>query len=407
MTAADGAMKTGDLLAFALRAVRGHRVRTALTLTGVAIGVAAVVVLTALGDGARRYVMGQFESLGSTMIAVVPGKTETTGAAAFMSVSTKDLTLADAEALARRVAGVQRMAPMTMASETVAHGERSRQVAVLGSSSEFLEVRRLRLARGQFLPPGDLRRGVAAAVLGATVARELFPGDDPLGKVVRIGAMRARVIGVMAPHGTQLGMDLDEVAIIPVARAMRLFNRRSLFRVLLDVRAHADLGTAKASIVAVMKERHGEEDVTVVTQDAVMSSFSRILRALTLAVAAIAAISLAVAGIGIMNVMLVSVTERTAEVGLLRAVGAGRGQIAGVFLAEAALLSLAGGIIGLVVGLAGVWALVTMYPALPARPPLWAVASALGLAVTIGLLFGIMPARRAALLDPVTALGRR
>ena len=400
-------MTAAELLAFALRAVLGHRVRTALTLTGVAIGVAAVIVLTALGDGARRYVMGQFESLGSTMLAVVPGKTETTGAAAFMSVTTKDLTLADAEALARRVPGIQRMAPMAMGSETVAHGERARQVGVIGSTSDFLEVRRLRLARGRFLPTGDLRRGVAVVVIGAAVARELFPGQDPLGKIIRIGAMRARVIGVLAGHGTQLGMNLDEVVIVPVARAMRLFNRRSLFRVLLDARAHADLESAKANVIAVMKERHGEEDVTVVTQDAVMSSFSRILQALTLAVGAIAAISLAVAGIGVMNVMLVSVTERTAEVGLLRAVGVGRGQIAGVFLAEAALLSLAGGIVGLAIGLAGVWALVTMYPALPARPPLWAVASALGLAVAIGLLFGIMPARRAARLDPVTALGRR
>jgi putative ABC transport system permease protein len=400
-------MTTADLLAFATGAVRGHRVRTGLTLTGVAIGVAAVIILTALGEGARRYVTGQFETLGSNLLAVVPGKTETTGAAAFMSVTTKDLTLADAEALARRVPGVERMAPMTMGSETVAHGDRSRQVAVLGSTSEFLEVRRLRLGRGQFLPPGDLRRGVAVAVLGAAVARELFPADDPLGKVVRIGAMRARAIGVLAPQGTQLGMNLDEVVIVPVARAMRLFNRRSLFRVLLDVRAHADLDIARTRVIAVMKERHGEEDVTVITQDAVMSSFGKILRALTLALAAIAAVSLAVAGIGIMNVMLVSVTERTAEVGLLRAVGVSRGQVARVFLAEAALLSVGGGIVGLAVGLAGVWALVAMYPALPARPPLWAVGSALGLTLALGLVFGLVPARRAARLDPVTALGRR
>jgi putative ABC transport system permease protein len=202
-------------------------------------------------------------------------------------------------------------------------------------------------------------------------------------------------------------MNLDEVAIVPVARAMRMFNRRSLFRILLDVRAHADLETAKARVVAVMKERHGEEDVTVVTQDAVMSSFGKILRALTLAVAAIAAISLGVAGIGIMNVMLVSVAERTSEVGLLRAVGAGRTQIAGLFLAEAALLSLAGGLVGLVVGLAGVWLLVTMYPALPASAPLWAIASSLGLALAMGIGFGIAPARRAARLDPVSALGRK
>jgi putative ABC transport system permease protein len=244
-------------------------------------------------------------------------------------------------------------------------------------------------------------------VLGAVVARELFPAGDPLGKVVRIGAMRARVVGILAPHGTQLGMNLDEVAIVPVARAMRLFNRRSLFRILLDVRIHADLAAVKANVIALLKARHGEEDVTVVTQDAVMASFSKILQALTLAVAAIAAVSLAVAGIGIMNVMLVSVTERTGEVGLLRAMGVGRGQIAQVFLAEAALLSIGGGAVGLVVGLLGVWGLVTMYPTLPARPPLWAVASALGLAVGIGLVFGLVPARRAARLDPVTALGRR
>jgi putative ABC transport system permease protein len=395
-----------DLLRFAIRAVRAHRVRTGLTLTGVAIGVAAVILLTALGEGARRYVVGQFASLGSNLLAVVPGKTETTGAAAFRSATTRDLTLADAEALSR-VPGVQRIAPMLMGTETVSHGERSRQVTVMGSTSDFLEVRRLRLGRGRFLPPGDLRRGTAVAVVGAGMARELFPGEDPLGEVIRVGDVRARVIGVLAPQGTQLGMDLDETVVVPVARAMRIFNRRSLFRVLLDVRAHADLEATKARVVAVMRERHGEEDVTVVTQDAVMSSFGRILQALTLALAGIATVSLGVAGIGIMNVMLVSVTERTAEVGLLRAVGAGRAQIAGVFLAEAALLSLAGGVLGVAVGVAGVWALVAAYPALPARPPLWAVGSSLGLALAVGLVFGLVPARRAARLDPVTALGRR
>ncbi|HJQ84634.1 MAG TPA: ABC transporter permease [Candidatus Binatia bacterium] len=400
-------MTAADVLAFATRALRGHRVRSALTLLGVAIGVAAVVLLAALGDGARRYVVGQFESLGSTLLAVVPGKTETTGAAMFMSVTTKDLTLADAEAVLHRVPEVARIAPMTMGSETVAHGQRRRQVAIIGATSEFLGVRRLRLARGRFLPPGDLRRGVAVAVLGATVARELFPADDPVGRIVRIGDVRARVVGVLAPQGTQLGLDLDETAIVPVARAMRLFNRRSLYRILLDARTHAELGAAREHVIALLRERHGEEDVTVVTQDAMLSGFSRILGALTLAVAAIAGVSLAVAGIGIMNVMLVSVSERTAEVGLLRAVGAGRGQVAGVFLAEATLLSLLGGLVGLGVGIAGVAVLVGLYPALPARAPLWAVWSSVGLAVVVGALFGLYPALRAARLDPVVALGRR
>jgi putative ABC transport system permease protein len=400
-------VSAADLVAFATRAIRGHRVRTALTLLGVTIGVAAVVILTALGDGARRYVAGQFESLGSNLLAIVPGKTETTGAAAFMSVTTEDLTLGDAEAIARRIPDVRRVAPMTMASATVAHGARRRQLAIIGTTSEFLEVRRLTLARGRFLPPGDLRRGVAVAILGAVAARELFPAADPLGKIVRIGDVRARVIGVLAPTGTQLGVDFDEIALVPVARAMRLFNRRSLFRILVDVNAHADLEVAKARVIALLTERHGEEDVTVITQDAMLSSFSGILRTLTLAVAAIAAVSLGVAGIGIMNVMLVSVAERTAEVGLLRAMGVERGQITRVFLAEAALLSLAGGLLGLVVGVFGVTILVALYPALPARPPLWAVTSSVGLALVVGLVFGLVPARRAARLDPVAALGRR
>jgi putative ABC transport system permease protein len=351
--------------------------------------------------------MGQFESLGSTMLAVVPGKTETTGAVAFLSATTRDLTLGDAEAIRRFVPEARLVAPLVIGSETVSHRERARQVGVVGSTREFLEVRRLRMGRGQFLPEGDLRRGEAVAVLGAGVARELFQSADPLGQIVRIGDVRARVVGVLEPYGTQLGMDLDEVAIIPVARAMRLFNRRSLFRILIDVRAHSELAVAKQNVTALLAERHREEDVTLVTQDAVLASFSRILRALTLAVAAIAGVSLGVAGIGIMNVMLVSVAERTGEIGLLRAVGVGRAQVARVFLAEAALLSLAGACAGLVVGLLGVGALVAAWPALPARPPAWSIASSVGLAVLVGIGFGIAPARRAARLDPVAALGRR
>jgi len=400
-------VSTADLFAFAMRAILGNRVRTGLTLLGVAIGVAAVVILAALGEGARRYVMGQFESLGSTMLAVVPGKTETSGAAAFTSATTRDLTLSDAEAIRRFVPEARRVAPIAMGSETVSHRERRRQVGVVGSTREFLEVRRLDMGRGSFLPEGDPRRGEAVVVIGAAVARELFQSRDPLGQIVRIGDMRARVIGVLEPQGTQLGMNLDEVVIIPVSRAMRLFNRSTLFRILIDVRAHADLASAKQGVISLLAERHGEEDVTIITQDAVLASFSRILRALTLAVAAIAGISLAVAGIGIMNVMLVSVTERTGEIGLLRAVGVGREQVARVFLAEAALLSLAGACAGLAVGLLGVGALVTAWPALPARPPLWSIASSLGLAVFVGVAFGIAPARRAARLDPVAALGRR
>ncbi|HEV7733307.1 MAG TPA: ABC transporter permease [Candidatus Binatia bacterium] len=397
-------MTARDVVEFALRAFRGHRLRAALSLLGVAVGVAAVVLLTALGNGARRYVTDQFASIGSNLLIVMPGKTETTGGLPFTAATTRDLTLADAEAVAR-LPGVERIAPIAMATETVAHEERRRQVAVVGTTPEFLTVRHLTLGRGSFLPPGELRRGVAVVVVGNAVARELFPGVDPVGKVMRIGDMRARVVGVMAPMGEQLGMNLDETVTIPVARAMRLFNRASLFRIMIEVRAHADLETVRRDVVRLLAARHREEDVTVITQEAVMSSFGSILQALTLALAGIAAISLTVAGLGIMNVMLVAVSERTVEVGLLRAVGAGQRQVQAVFLAEAALLATAGGVAGLGVGLLAVLALRAAVPVFPAEPPLWAVVSSLGVSVVVGVVFGLLPARRAARLDPVAALG--
>jgi len=399
---------SADLLLYSARALRGHRLRSLLTLLGVAIGAAAVVMLTALGESAQRYVMGQFEGIGSNLLAVVPGKTETHGAAAFASATTQDLTLDDAEAILRAVPEAARVAPVATGTATVSHEERSRQVAILGTTADFLEVQRVKLGRGANLPIGDLRRGTAVAVLGSTVAAELFPTADPLGGIVRIGDLRARVIGVLEPQGTQLGANLNEVALIPVAKAMRLFNRSSLFRIVVDVRAHSDLAIAKQHVIDVLKERHdGEEDVTVITQDAVVDAFSNILRTLTLAVAAIAAISLAVSGIGIMNVMLVSVSERTSEVGLLRALGAERGQITGVFLAEALLLSAAGAVAGIALGVAAVEIVGWWFPKFPAHTPLWAVGAAVALALAAGAGFGLAPARRAARLDPVVALGKK
>jgi len=400
-------MKPADLLHFATRALRAHRVRTAMSLLGVAIGVAAVIALTALGEGARRYVIGQFASIGTNLLIVLPGKTETTGGMPGFGGVPNDLTLADAEAIVRSITEIDKGAPVTIGTETVAHGERRRQVAVVGTTHELLEVRRLSLAQGQFLPPLEWDRGSPVAVLGKTLALELFPGQSPLGQVVRIGDWRMRVTGVLAPRGQQLGVDMDDVVIVPVATAMRMLNRSSLFRVLLQVRGHADIDRAQEKVVRLLTERHGEEDVTCITQDAVLSAFESILGALTMALGGIAAISLAVAGLGIMNVMLVSVSERTTEVGLLKALGAGRRQILALFLAEAIILSTAGGLVGLALGWGAVQALVALFPALPATPPPWAVLAALALSVTVGAVFGVLPARRATRLDPVTALAGR
>ncbi|MCP4657738.1 MAG: ABC transporter permease, partial [bacterium] len=336
-------MSLTDVLRFAWLALAGHRLRTGLSLLGMAIGVAAVVMLTALGEGARLYVTGQFTTLGTNLVIVVPGKNETTGTVPGVAGVPNDLTLDDAWAITREVPQVQRVAPIAVATETVSSGERRRQVAVIGTTRDYFRIRQLGLERGDLLPAGEFFRGSPVAILGSETARELFGEQNPVGKVVRVGSWRMRVIGVMASKGLQIGVDLDDLVLVPVATALKMFNRSSLFRIVIEVRSHRDIEAARANIVALITERHGEEDITCVTQDAVVTTFSAILNALTVALAAIAAISLTVAGIGIMNVMLVSVSERTAEVGLLKAIGARRGQIQAVFLAEAALLSTAGG----------------------------------------------------------------
>jgi len=400
-------MRFRDLVGFASGALTGHRLRTALSMLGVAIGVAAVIILTALGEGARRYVIGQFASLGTNLLIVLPGKTETTGGFPGLGGVPNDLTLEDADALRRRVPQARLMTPMTMGAETVSYRERSRQVPIAGTTHEFLAVRELRMGQGEFLPEDDWDRGAPVAVLGPKLADELFPGESPLGRVVRVGEYRMRVTGVLERQGLRLGVDMDEIAIIPVATAMRIFNRTSLFRILIKVPATSDLDLARQRVLEVIVERHDEEDVTLITQDAVIDTFSQILGVLTLGIAGIAAISLTVAGVGIMNVMLVSVSERTAEIGLLKAIGAQPRQILAAFITEAVLLSTTGGLVGLAVAWLVLRAALQLYPTVPLTPPDWAVAAALAISVGVGTVFGALPARRATRLDPVTALAGR
>jgi putative ABC transport system permease protein len=400
-------VRAADVFRYSLSAVLAHRLRSALSLLGMAIGVGAVIILTALGEGARGYVVDEFAAIGSNLLIVVPGKTETAGALPGIGGAPHDLTLDDAEALAR-LPGIVRIAPLALGTETVAYRHRRRQVAVMGTTVEMRDIRRLAVARGRYLPPGEVGRGEAVVVLGSAVTRELFPGgEEPIGKVVRVGGWRMKVIGVLEKRGVQLALDMDEVVIVPVVTAMRLFDRSSLFRIMIEARGHHELDAIAAEATALLTDRHGEEDVTVLTQEAVLASFERILRALTLAVGAIAGVSLAVAGILIMNVMLVSVSERTSEVGLLKALGAQRGQIEAAFLLEAALLSLAGAGLGLGLGWLGVLALIEMFPALPTGMPVWAATAGLATALLSGTLFGVLPARRASRLEPVAALARR
>jgi putative ABC transport system permease protein len=362
------------------------------------------VLLTGLGEGARLYVTGEFASLGSNLLIALPGKTETQGAAPFISTAPNDLTLADAEAIERRVPGVTRTAPLSLGVAAASHAERSRNATIIATTSEFLEIRKIQVQSGRFLPP---EADAPVCALGAGMARELFGGTNPLGQIIRIGEYRFRVIGVIAPRGVSIGADLDEVVYMPVETGMRIFNKRSLFRLLIEVSAHQKVEDVRRAVLALLAERHHEEDVTVLTQDAVLSTFNQILRVLTAALAGIATISLGVAGVGIMNVMLVSVAERTREIGLLKALGATGQQIASVFLVEAALVSTSGGLLGLAAGLGGGALLEQFLPEFPAQAPLWAVAAALLVSVAVGLVFGWLPARNASRLDPVDALMRR
>jgi ABC-type antimicrobial peptide transport system, permease component len=401
-------MRASDVLHLSIQAIGAQRLRTVLTLIAMSIGVAAVIVLTSLGDSARRYVTSEFVALGTHLLIVLPGRSETTrGHPPLLGETPRDLTLEDAYALLRSPNIVQ-IAPVSLGSAPVSWGGREREVSVLGSTAELLEVRNLSMAQGRFLPHIDPRRALPVCVLGQKLRDELFGTKHALGKGVRIGDRRFRVIGVLAFEGQNIGIDFDDNIIIPVASAQTLFNSPSLFRVLAQAKTRDAVAAGKQDIHAIIKARHeGEDDVTVIAQDSAVATFDRIFTALTLTVAGIAAISLAVAGVLVMNVMLVTVMQRTAEIGLLKAVGATSRQVQWLFLTEAALLSLLGALLGLALGLASAWALGRMYPVLPIAPPIWSLVGALAVALATGLLFGVLPASRAARLDPVQALSRR
>ncbi len=401
-------MRLNDITQFAIGSLRGSPARTLLMILAMSIGVAAVVVLTALGEGARGYVVGQFSALGTNLVIVMPGRTETAGISPGMLIGQvpREITLDDAEAILRSPA-VKRIAPLTVGSALLSHGSLSREVVVLGSTSNLLAVRHMAMSVGRFLPPGDLRESAPVCVLGDELRRQLFGNAPAVGQWVRLGDRRFRVIGVLAPQGESMGMRTDELAIVPIAAAHQLFNTSGVFRVLIEAKSRESIASAQRDAERILFQRHGEKDVTVITQDAVLATFDRILTALTMAVGGIAAISLAVAGVLIMNVMLIAVAQRVKEIGLLKALGAPGRQIRNLFFAEAALLSGVGAITGLCLGYLGSLLIRQLYPILPASPPWWAVLAACGTAIGTGILFSVWPARRAARLDPVAALAGR
>jgi len=401
-------MKITDIFLFSFKASSGHSTRTSLMLLAMAIGVASVILLTSLGEGAKQYVTREFSSLGTHLLIVLPGRFETTGGPPpLLGQNPRDLTLEDALALTRS-SHIKYVAPLTIGSAPVSFRERNREVLIMGSTPNIFEIRQLATAQGEFLPSGDPTRGAAVCVIGYRLKKELFGNERPLGEWIRIGDRRFRIIGVLAKKGQSLGMDMGDVVILPVASAQALFNTSTLFRILVQAKGHESIPKAKESIINIIRSRHdNEDDITVITQDALLSTFDRILTALTLSIAGVAAISLLVAGILIMNVMLIAVSQRRSEIGLLKSIGARSSQIHNLFLVESALLSLTGAIIGVTISFIAIWIFKRMVPGFPVMVPLWGLCSAVGIAISAGLVFGVLPARRASMLDPVEALSRR
>lgn len=401
-------MRLADHLVFSWRSLWFARVRSLLSLFAMSIGVAAVVVLTWLGESARGYIAEQFQAIGAHLLIVLPGRTETTGGLPpLLSATPRYLTIDDALAL-RRSPHVRLVAPLAFGTAPLSQAGKERECPILGTTPEMLEVRHLTVAQGKFLNGFDPHDGASICVVGARVREELFGNRTAIGQWVRIGDRRFRLIGVLESMGTSIGLDIDDCVLIPVADALSLFNRPSLFRVLVQARSREVMSECERDIRRIITARHsGEEDVTVIRQDAVTGTFDRILGAVTLAVAGIAMISLIVAGILIMNVMVISVAQRRAEIGLLKALGARSGDIRFAFVGEAAMLSLLGALLGVGIGQVLTEIGRSLYPALHGPTPAWAIALAVGTAMITGVVFGVLPAQRAARLDPVLALSRR
>jgi putative ABC transport system permease protein len=386
-----------------------NKLRSSLTMLGIIIGNASVIALVGIGQGAQRLASEQFEALGPNLLFIVPGSQETRRTVLDMP---KTLVLEDAQAIAKQVPSVQEVAPQINSRLLVTYRNRNTNTAVTGTTPEFLSVRNYDVARGRFITQLDLDRNNQVVALGADVANKLFGSSNPIGQTVRIKNTSFQVIGVMAAKGAFLGDNQDDTVLIPLTTmANRLVGRTSphgteVTFISVSAKNQDSIGAAKFQIENLLRLRHkitNEDDFTVRTQKDVLQIVDTITSGLTLLLAAIAAISLLVGGIGVMNIMLVSVTERTQEIGLRKAIGAQERDILIQFLIEAVILSAAGGIIGTVLGISVIQVVAMASPLKAGISPV-AIVLAVSVSGGIGLFFGVVPARRAAKLDPIVAL---
>lgn len=393
-----------DALRFALQAIAAHRLRSFLTLLGIAVGIAAVILLTSIGEGVHRFVLAEFSQFGTNVVVISPGKTKTGGAhPTGIPTTVRPLTLEDTEAL-KHIPYATGATPTIWGNSEVEANGRLRRSTVYGVDADFPAVFSSSVKVGRFLPAEEAGSARALVVLGSKLRSELFDTANPLGARVRIGGMHFRVIGVMAPKGQFLGIDLDDTAFIPAARSLELYNRDGLMEIHVAYRENVPAARVVDAVKSVLQHRHGREDFTVVTQEDMLATLSNILDILTAAVGALGGISLIVGGVGIVTIMTIAVTERTNEIGLLVALGARRRTILALFLGESIVLAAAGGAIGLLLGAGCAQLLQLGLPEMPVHTPWHFVVGAELAAIAIGLLAGVLPARHAAGLDAIDAL---
>jgi putative ABC transport system permease protein len=396
-------MILADALRFTFTSITAHRLRSGLTGLGIAIGIAAVVLLTSIGEGIRHYVLSEFTQFGTHLIEINPGRTMTQGTPVGTIATVRPLSLDDAEAL-KGLSQVRDVVPVVQGNAEAEYQGKRRRTMIYGVGPQMPSVFRLDVASGRFLPADNPRAPRSFAVLGSKVRDELFGSDNPLGEHIRIANSRFTVIGTMESKGQVLGFDMDDAVYIPTAKGLEMFNRDSLVAIDVLYREGASTHEVTAGIRRILTARHGSEDYTITTQEQMLETLGSVLNVLTFAVGALGGISLLVGGVGILTIMTITVSERTGEIGLLRALGARRTHILALFLGEAIILAALGGGTGLLIGIGGGQLLHLLVPAMPLHISWLYVILAEALAVAIGLLAGVLPARHAAQLDPIEAL---
>lgn len=396
-------MRWTDLLLFSWQTLNSHKMRTLLTALGIIIGIASVVILTAIGSGVHRYVLAQFTQFGTNLLAIVPGKNNTFGMSGATISTVRPLSLADATAL-ERLEYVLAAVPLVQGNARIEAVVKQRRASVFGVGARVPEVWKIKVQSGRFLPAGEQSTPRSFAVLGSKLKAELFANRNPLGQRVRVGSDRFRIIGVMEAKGQMLGFDLDDSIYIPAAKALALFDREGLMEIDVLYSENVAVASVVNAVKKLMIARHGEEDFTLITQQQMLQTLDTVLSILTLGIAAIGGISLLVGGVGILTIMTIAVTERTFEIGLLRAIGAEKKVIFSIFLSEALMLSLSGGTTGIVTGVVIVQVIAIMLPDLPVFLNWDYMIAAFILAMIIGLLSGVIPAIKAAGLVPLEAL---